>query len=765
MGVKTNIYVIDLIKWGIKIDNTDPTNTTNGINNAINWAKSQGYNKVFLGSGTYSISLSGINIPSGIHLELAPDCILQLVTNSATGYSIIHFYQVNHAKFSGGKIIGDRQTHKYSLNIKWERGGVNTDGSLNTNSNFIRSEVLDRNAPEDAIISHSFRLWKPSGASVNLTENGYSFYQYKDTVTPSTFVNYRTNGVFAPSAPTGRGWFDESNKCNKMIFVIDISATPLTDADIAKLTAKVDTDAWTGEWGYGVSIEGSSYIEIENVDISECTGDAINTGFIYSYDPSLYNKDTSIGHHIFIRNCNLHHCRRQGISLSGPNDIYVENNEIHHIGYNGDTASADFQYFTAPGYGIDIESLVSQSNLPYQDERVDVVKKGFEVNYRIFILNNFVHDNNKGHLVNVDGTYVTVENNLFRGAGYVTAYDYPYMRWLNNTYQDCTLQLQADHFLNGGFLQNSVLSLINVNGAMIQNVKMKGGRVSGGATIGYFGYPKTVNVSTGTFTFAVAHGMGNGAKVVFEQWAGKIPSGLSTDKIYYTVNVSTYGFQVSETLGGTPVVITDSGTAGFNISRYNYGRLLIDGLLIEVDSLLDTSSSFAITVAGAVIKNVTTKNVGIAIQVPSNYVGRPTVIEDISVIEGGANFQGSYVSNGRFIRSKSKGYGLNNAIGIQNSQYLRTNILNSLFQNSDIDMGNVLIDNCTLIGSNLQKVNDTASYSTILRTYIENASVLLHWITDQKVTLGDCLLNNVTLDLGKGVKKFGNINIVDGTAV
>lgn len=80
----------------------------------------------------------------------------------------------------------------------------------------------------------TFRLWSISG----VTASGYSFYQYKDTVSSSTLVGSRTNGQFAPAAPTGRGWFADIGNANKMIFVIDTTSSPLNDAQIAQINAK-----------------------------------------------------------------------------------------------------------------------------------------------------------------------------------------------------------------------------------------------------------------------------------------------------------------------------------------------------------------------------------------------------------------------------------------------------------------------------------------------------------------------------------------------
>ncbi|MDE5718397.1 MAG: Ig-like domain-containing protein, partial [Lachnospiraceae bacterium] len=90
-----------------------------------------------------------------------------------------------------------------------------------------------------------------------------------------------------------------------------------------------------GEWGHGIAVFGSTNVTIENVDISQCWGDGIYLGF---YDgPDTYS-DT-----ITIKNCNLHHNRRNNLSITDVRNVTVKDCSFNYA--NG----AD------PQYGIDIE--------------------------------------------------------------------------------------------------------------------------------------------------------------------------------------------------------------------------------------------------------------------------------------------------------------------------------------------------------------------------------------------------------------------------
>lgn len=93
-----------------------------------------------------------------------------------------------------------------------------------------------------------------------------------------------------------------------------------------------------GEWGHGIYIAGSTNVTIENVDVSQCWGDGIYLG---KYDNTSLGNPISNG--VTIANCNLHHNRRNNLSITDASNITVKNSEFTYA--NG----------TAPQYGIDIE--------------------------------------------------------------------------------------------------------------------------------------------------------------------------------------------------------------------------------------------------------------------------------------------------------------------------------------------------------------------------------------------------------------------------
>ena len=84
-----------------------------------------------------------------------------------------------------------------------------------------------------------------------------------------------------------------------------------------------------GEWGMGIHIHGASNVTLSGVTIKDCWGDCIYVG-----------KKSS---NIVIKNCCIDNGRRQGISVTSADSVFIKNCTISNI--SG----------TNPQYGIDIE--------------------------------------------------------------------------------------------------------------------------------------------------------------------------------------------------------------------------------------------------------------------------------------------------------------------------------------------------------------------------------------------------------------------------
>ena len=115
-------YVIELDEFNISNDNNNAKETTEGINNALKYAKNQGYKIVKLPEGHYAIDTSvispivlsdgenewihnrqGIVLQSDIELIMT-DVILEMIPTDDPYYSILTISNCENSKIIGGTI-------------------------------------------------------------------------------------------------------------------------------------------------------------------------------------------------------------------------------------------------------------------------------------------------------------------------------------------------------------------------------------------------------------------------------------------------------------------------------------------------------------------------------------------------------------------------------------------------------------------------------------------------------------------------------------
>ncbi|CQR74726.1 hypothetical protein SOV_07480 [Sporomusa ovata DSM 2662] len=173
-------YLLDLNKWNINNNGEDSTSTTNGINNALQWASDSGYNKVVFPQGTYLINAvgsdpanptdGGIIPPNNITLDLTQGATLKVSPNSSWGYSCIYIKGKENVTIVGGTILCDRNQHDFSPTIKpsHEFGhGIYIRGSKRVRIN----AVTIKGATGDGIIISPTGLLNYPGSTYTPSEN------------------------------------------------------------------------------------------------------------------------------------------------------------------------------------------------------------------------------------------------------------------------------------------------------------------------------------------------------------------------------------------------------------------------------------------------------------------------------------------------------------------------------------------------------------------------------------------------------------------
>lgn len=114
-------YIIELDRWDIPNDRTDPVKTTDNLQAAIDWAVSEGYGIIRLPAGHYLIGKygheiyqAGIELQSNMAFLLDKDAIIEMAPNDKWNYYTVAVTNKVNVVISGGTILGDRYEHIYT---------------------------------------------------------------------------------------------------------------------------------------------------------------------------------------------------------------------------------------------------------------------------------------------------------------------------------------------------------------------------------------------------------------------------------------------------------------------------------------------------------------------------------------------------------------------------------------------------------------------------------------------------------------------------
>lgn len=169
-------YTIDNNLFGISSNGANARQTTDGINNALVWAKSQGYTKVKFAAGTYLIQCNwnnrycaptdGILVPSDMTLDLGAS-VFVMETNSYHAYSIISVVNQKNVTITGGTLVGDRDSHIYAYAEGSETHEWGFGICISASSNVVLEGVTIRNTTGDGIILEGSYESLSNGGSIS----------------------------------------------------------------------------------------------------------------------------------------------------------------------------------------------------------------------------------------------------------------------------------------------------------------------------------------------------------------------------------------------------------------------------------------------------------------------------------------------------------------------------------------------------------------------------------------------------------------------
>jgi len=467
------IYHVELSRWGIYNDGTNPVETTKGFNNALKWASENKYNVFKVPAGTYLISKgdggwynedSYIVMPSNMTLLLDDQTIIQKETNGYTGYkTVVVPMFVENVVIKGGTFRGDKDTHDYYQGAKkWEPNKLYKLGDkvipTNTVADSSSYYLVATNdglssIKEPAWSSYQNRVdnaitWKPVARDTH--EGGYgiiTYGAYNVVVDGVKAVNFTGDGLciggfrsYSEGAYANRFEAGSINENGQLIadssktrtkdfwslthpsfektnnFVIDmVTGVPQTfDVYFYQSDGTFVSVSKNQKRGYYVTIpEGATKFRLL---------------FHGSYNSNIWmefhNKIQS--HNVIVKNSEFAFNRRQGITVGGGNNVLIENNEIHDI--KG----------TMPQAGIDVEGGFWENGT---------------LNTNITIKYNNFYNNAKYNVVLYDGNTALVEGNTFKDAIGVTIPS-PFTNAIvkDNDFYHASIYAYHDvHFMNNKF--------------------------------------------------------------------------------------------------------------------------------------------------------------------------------------------------------------------------------------------------------------------------------------------------------------------------
>jgi hypothetical protein len=357
---------------------------TTGINNAINYASTNGYTSIKLPSGDYMVANdASINLVSNMKYDFS-GCTIRREPDGRNSAKMINANVKENIIIEGGTFIGDRLYHDYSttgtVNEHW------VDGiTCNASKNIILKNMDFSFLPGAAYSTGATNKQAYEVLTVGLEEGLIQ----SDGTLASTTGYTRTSGYYTfdgayQNCINIRGTFNVGGNGYNAYGFEDVGQTIPWD-----LSQQLITYVF-----YNSSDEVVKVLKrraMNNVYLEELPSSAVKFKFYFEktfstiYN-SLINIRTDIASkNIIIQNCKANYCGVLGMNLSGGSHIKITNCIVSN---NGDYA---------PGFGIDIED-------------------GYTINQNIIIENSHFFGNKNGSIVAI-GRNIKFSNNKFEDAG------------------------------------------------------------------------------------------------------------------------------------------------------------------------------------------------------------------------------------------------------------------------------------------------------------------------------------------------------------
>lgn len=458
------IYELELARWNIYNDKSHAKETTDGINNALQWAHDQGYSTFKVPAGTYLIAKGTdgtwdphgrINMVSDMTFWLDNNAVIQKESNGYADYStLLVGVGVKNVVIKGGTYRGDRDTHNYSSGGTHESGyGILTKGSFNVTIDGVKA----LNFTGDGIC-----VAGGGGTMQDLYESGFESGNIDD------------RGNLVP---------DGSKVRTKLSWKLNHPSYELTRTLVIdngqRLPYNFDIYFYKADGSFLTSVKHQGqgkYIPIP------AGGHSIRLVFNGTLQKGQYleiwNRVQSTN--IAVQNSESSFNRRQGLTISGGKNVIVQNSIFHDIGGKGGTA---------PMAGIDVEGGAGDNGY---------------INENISIKNNKFYNNSRYDVIFYDGHDGTLENNHLASRGAIgLAVSEPFTRAIikNNNFEGTSIYAYHDVTFLDNQMSDSFTFLegpnINIKGMTFTNTNFS---ISSSKPFGVTASDIVINITKPTAT-------------------------------------------------------------------------------------------------------------------------------------------------------------------------------------------------------------------------------------------------------------------------
>lgn len=342
------------------------TDDTEKIQAAIIYAGENGHKLCFDSNKTYLISATQNNQSiltvayDNLDIDLNGSTI-KLATNNYTGYNVISINNVTGIKIHNGKLQGDRLTHCYVKTIPSVT--ITNGGSGYT----VGALIVDNTGTGGSGFAGNYIVTGGVISRITITNIG-SGYSSAPVITGVGGRGAVLTPILAGTHEFGYGIYAYGSDAE----IADMEIYDMTGDGIIVKEKPIDGVGTVSNSSGSASIVGSGTSFISLFKVGDAIKIGTQTAYVTALSDNTHLKTTAVTgansnatyqyftkSTVRISGCEIHHCRRQGISILDFNSVTIDNCYIHHIG-TWDNISG-----TAPQSGIDCEPASGTKQIRY----------------------------------------------------------------------------------------------------------------------------------------------------------------------------------------------------------------------------------------------------------------------------------------------------------------------------------------------------------------------------------------------------------------